>query len=313
MKQRKIFSIKIRYSLIPALLITLFLIGCQSPNGEEPLKFESASQSAKTNKSGETAVVINYDKSENPAWAKLMYLKDGSIKTCTLEKGQKLEDLGSMLLSCAPVKTVSVGQDTVSLEFIDSPDWKNAAFRTMTKEEKELLSPICVPHQYLYHGLRESASFLPEQGLSDQQVRIYLNLFAVQLEQNPDLLSPSKDGSDSLRQYDGQEFLELSQAYYPGLPDNALEKLPAPNTEENDLGRVFLWYDPQQQEVTAGSAELGGMLPVPMVESIHEEGNSLEFTLLDYSDGEVFRKTFVCEKLEKGYAVKKVEIHKIEG
>ena len=43
---------------------------------------------------------------------------------------------------------------------------------------------------------------------------------------------------------------------------------------------------------------------------ILREGDRLEFTLIDYA-GPICEKTFVCEKSEKGYAVKKVEIREI--
>ena len=157
----------------------------------------------------------------------------------------------------------------------------------------------------------ENASFLPEEGLTSQQVKLYLNLFSYQLEENPGWLSPAETTGEGLRLYSGEDFLEAAQLYYPGLPDNALENLPMPDTEKDDLGRVFLWYSPQTGQVTAASAELGGVLPAPVVKSVRQEGNGLEFTLVDYSDKDVYEKTFICEKLDKGYAVKKLEIQKI--
>ena len=73
---------------------------------------------------------------------------------------------------------------------------------------------------------------------------------------------------------------------------------------------MFLWYDSQAGRVLAASAELGGMLPAPMVKMVRREGNSLEFILIDRA-GPVCEKTFACEKSDQGYAVKKVEIKEL--
>lgn len=298
---------------ILTLVLSGFLLlgGCQSASASAggEASSNSASQSAEANRAGQSAVVVEYEKTENPAWAKLMYLKDGSVETCTLDKSQTLEELGIMLMTGEPVKAESAGKDVSILEAVDSPSWEGAAFRPMTNEEFGLLSPIYVHHQYLYHSLGKTAAFLPEEELTDQQIRVYLNLAAVQLEMNPDWLAPAET-ADDIRQYDGQEFLKLAQSCYPGLPDNALEQLSALDTKENDLGNVFLWYDSQSGRVSAASAGLGGVLPAPMVKLVRREGDKLEFTLIDRS-GPVCEKTFVCEKMEKGYAVNKVEIREL--
>ena len=291
---RKILSV--------TLSCLMLLGGCQFGGASE-------NQTSGTWGAGEAALIVECEQAENPAWAKLMYLRDSSIESFTLDGSQTLEDLGAMMMSAEPVQVVSAGQDAVSLAAVDTPSWENAAFRPMTKEETGLLLPIYGVHQYLYHQLGQNASFLPEEELTGQQIRIYLNLTAVLLEQNPNWLVPAETAGD-IRQYDGREFLKLAQSCYPGLPDNALEQLPTPDTLEDELGKVFLWYDSQWGGISAAATELGGVLPAPLVRMILRVGDRLEFTLIDYA-GPICEKTFVCEKSEKGYAVKKVEIREI--
>lgn len=262
---------------------------------------------------GGVAVVIDFEKTERPSWAEVMYLEDGSLEACILDERERASYRLSQMLFSGDAVNVVPADGKASLEWADPALCKDTLLHPMLEQERKLLEPIYGLHHCLYWEYGEEASFLPEQGLTDLQIQMYLNLFSCQLEENPEWLSQTGTTEEGFRQYDGLEFLKLAQTHYPGLPDGSLNKLPALGTVKNELGYVHLWFDVQGGRVTVDPMGLGGVLVPPLVKSIRQQGDELEFTLAAVGRDEVFEKTFLCEKLEKGdgYAVKKVEIHRM--